>query len=71
MTYRPTCEILTNDRPIGSIPAGSVLQVAYRPEYGDSVRVVAARVPGSRLYEDMGATLFVPRADLRDYYRKA
>lgn len=64
VTPRPTTELLTNGDDLPGIPAGTRLQCAYRPEYGDSVRVIAWRRPGERLYTDLASIRFVPRAEL-------
>lgn len=48
-----------------AIPTGTRLQTAWRPEYGvDSLRVVAWRRPGERLFTNLASVRFVPRADL-------
>lgn len=63
MEYLPTTELRIVNRDADGIPEGTRVQTAYRPEYGDTLRVVSWRLPGARLYTDLKSVRFIARAD--------
>jgi hypothetical protein len=63
MHQRPTTELRISNGGDPTIPEGARLQTAWRPEYGDTVRIVAWKLPGKQLYTDLKAVRFISRSD--------
>jgi hypothetical protein len=69
MTPRPTTGLFILLESHHGFPPGTLVQTAYRPEYGESLRMVATRLPDSGLYENVRDVVFAHPAFMADASR--